>query len=246
MRPCLLIIAAAVLLAAPFAFARAPAPTPSPTPKFAPIEEAKAAVAALNKAKTEGELLAAISHLKEVYHPTTVKAALQIVTDSKKSVKARAQAASVLGVYRDKSAASKLNTLILNAQIKKEVELATAITWALGEIADPSSIAPLFKLFRFKETEVAVASVRALGKIKDKRVVDSLIKVLDTTEDTEDASNTKQRRYIQVASAARQALISITKESFPAARDYRKWWKEHSADFSFEPKKKQPQPTPER
>jgi HEAT repeat protein len=205
------------------------------------------AIAAVNAAKTDEELLIAIKRLGEVYYPknpSTVKLALSLVMDPKRSIKARVGAAAVLGKFRDKSVVPLLNKYVIDPRVKKEVALSTAIVDVLGAIAHPSSILPLEKLSTYKEMPVAVASVKALGKIKDKRAVDELIKIFDVTEDPDDASSSRQKRYAQIAAAARSALISLTKESFPAARDYRKWWKEHKGEFTFEPPKAKPTPVP--
>ena len=250
MKRLILTLVSVVLICAPVVIAetRKAAPTPAPgSPKLASPEEAKMAIAAVNAAKTDKEILIAIKRLGEVYYPknpSTVKLALSLVMDPRRSIKARAGAAAVLGKFRDKSVVPLLNKYVIDPRVKKEVALSTAIVGTLGLIAHPSSILPLKKLSTYKETPVAVASAKALGKIKDKRAVDELIKIFDVTEDPDDASSSRQKRYAQIAAVARSALISLTKESFPAARDYRKWWKAHKAEFIFEPPKAIPTPVP--
>jgi len=248
MKALIVTLVAFALILTPAVAAKVPkvSPTPVPrTPKPASPEEAAAAVAAVKEAKDEKELLAAIKHLGEVYYPknpSTVKLALSLVMDDKQSVKARSGAAGVLGKFRDGSVVPQLNKYVIDPRVKREVALSSALATALGEIAHPTSIVPLKKLADYKETPVAVASTKALGKIEDKRTIDELIKIFDKTEDSDAPSSSRQRRYAQVSVAARAALISITKESFESAAEYRKWWKENQKDFTFEPPK--PAPTP--
>ena len=250
MKRLILTVVAVVLICVPVVMAETlkAAPTPATgSSKLASPEEAKVVIAAINAARTDEELLIAIKRLGEVYYPknpSTVNMALYIVMDGKTSVKARASAAAVLGKFRDKSVVPLLNNYVIDPRVKKEVVLSTAIVGTLGLIAHPSSILPLKKLSTYKEMPVAVASVRALGKIKDKRAVDELIKILDTTEDPDEATSSRRKRYAQIAAAARSALTSLIKESFPEASDYRKWWKAHRAEFSFEPSKAIPMPVP--
>lgn len=250
MKRSILILVAVVLICAPVAMTETRKATPTPVPgmpKLASPEEAAAAIAAVKEAKDEKELLAAIKRLREVYYPkkpSTVGLALSIVMDDKTSLKARASAAAVLGKFRDKSVVPKLNKYVIDPRVKKQVALSSAIVTALGEIAHPTSIVPLSKLAFYKETPVALASTKALGKIKDKRTVDKLIYILDRTEDPDDASSSRQKRYAQVAGVARAALISITKESFASATEYRKWWKQNQKGFTFEPPKAIPTPVP--
>ncbi|MBM4377166.1 MAG: HEAT repeat domain-containing protein [Deltaproteobacteria bacterium] len=91
-------------------------------------------------------------------------------------VDARARCAIVLEALGDRRALGTLQTALADW----EPAVRFRVVKALEAMPDPSSVAPLIKLFERKDEEVFIRTeiVRALGTISDKRVVTQLRKVL--------------------------------------------------------------------
>lgn len=215
----------ALLLSTSLLFAQAQAEKPAP-PAAEEVARVRGALDAALRSREQKALETALVAAQEVPHAEVVKLVLRALEDERPPV--RLAAVQALRWIHVPESLAALHKLARDKKRMKEPELGAAILRAIGQHADPSSVAVLAREpFEPQRGDCINARIYSLGRIRTRESLETLFAMVSTT-----LQGNYPRPIVAHMKEARLALVLLTGvDQGEAPEPWEAWWREHKKGF---------------